>query len=436
MTIAELLIKIGVKVDGAEKLKRAETDLKSAGKTGAAAAVSLEKVPPALKNIGKGATTHLRDLESWATRTAFKLDVLSAAMLYMVDTALKAGGALQKFGFLTGIPGQGLLGAQGRGVGAGIGPDEMQQFVTNLQSQGAKMRLTGEGVGPWGLLSMLLGIPVNPTEDPLKLIDKLHQGLMRLQPDQLAYARTVAGQIGMPENIFAGLRNPRFDIERFKEIYSIVAKNAAGMGDLNNEWKALLFNLGETKNALVSEFRPEIEMTIKALGTLVRWVANFVEWLDKGSAGATAVKVVIGGLALAIPLAAVALTGLATALGTLAIATVAADLGLAPILATVLAISAAAGLAAAAISGLGMGNKANYGKGGSSFGGFGYAFGNWLSNNPSSGASGTGGNTTINHNVTIPVNGAADPSVTAQRVGNVLKQQLNAAAYSAPAPSR
>lgn len=434
MTLAELLIKIRVNVAGAEKLKKAEADLRSAGKTGATAAANIGKLPPQLDKVGKKATTNLKDLESWATRTAVKLDVLSAAMLFMVDTALKAGSQLQKFGLATGIPGQKLLGLQGRGANAGISPAEMQQLVTSLQSQAAQMRLTGAGVGDWGLLSVILGVPVNPAMDPVKLIDRIHQGLMKLRPEKLAYARTIMSSVGFSENIFAGLRNPRFDVEGFKKIYEIASNNAGAMGDLNNEWHGLLNNLNVTKDALVSEFRPEIETTIKAIEGIVKAIAHFVEWLDKGSAGAQVAKGVIGALAIAIPVAALAFTGMAAALGTLAIAGAAATLGLAPVLGTVLAIAGAVGLVVGGIAALSSSGGGFSPGGNTNFRGHG-AGRTWFEKNPG-GSSGAPSSTTVHNSVSIPVSGASDPYITARAVNDLLKHQLNTAGYTAPAQSR
>ena len=387
MNIAELAILLKVKTSGAEKLRQADADLKQAAKSAKGlgeglfiAGTGTESLPPKLDKIAisvaranaaekassetkekaakksaestKGANAQLKEMESWATRSALKLDLLAGSLLYVVDVALRGAMALERFTLATGISPRVLRQEQAAGVRGGIRPDEMAQFVTSLQSQAVQMRMTGQGAPQWGLLSQILGVPLFPGEDPRKLMQDLHSGLMRLRGDQIPFAREIAAQAGISENIFQGLRNPEFSAAGFGRMYDVTQRNLGSMNKLNAEWATLRFSVSTTGEAFVSELVPAMEGAVRFLTRIVGLFSAFVGWLDKGSLAATGLKILIGALGLAVGVAAVGLTGFAAALTYAAIAAASLSMNLGPVLATMLSISGAVGGIVAAVAAL------------------------------------------------------------------------------------
>ena len=497
MTISELFIRIGVKVEGAEKLKQADASLKASATSAKNAGASLQGLPPVLEKTGKstekagkqakdaateskGLNQQLKDMESWAARSAVKIDVLAASLLYVVDLAMKGAMALERFTLATGIAPNVLQGLQGSGVRAGISPEEMSRFVTSMQSAGAQMRMTGAGVAQWSLLSQLLGVPLFPGEDPRKLINDLHVGLMRLRNDQLPYARNIAEQAGIAENIFQAFRNPQFSAAGFQKMFDITQKNLGDMNALNAAWGTLKFNVSTTTGALISEFTPTLRILVGVLERVVDWFARFVQWLDRGSIGANAVKVIIVALGIALGVTAVAFTGLTAVMGTMSIAAGILDTALLPLLGTLGLIGGAAAAAAIAVGALvliqqdldaqdkggkglipqkyraptrfGLGavktaagltlGAVNPGLGalitGGKSGGFSDMFRGIADffRNPAAGA-GASSNTTVHQQVAITVPAAAGrEGVAAQTIRDYLINYSNQAAYGAQAPHR
>jgi hypothetical protein len=303
---------------------------------------------------GRKTNLTLKDMESWAGRTALKIDVLAASLLYLVDVAMKGAQALQSFSLLTGLSTQSLQAEQIAGRRAGIGPEEMTRFIEGMQGAGAQMQISGEGVGPWSLLQRMLGLPVDPRMDPLRLLNNLHLGLMRLRPEQLGIARTIAAQAGIGENIFQGLRSPFFNPDAFVKALALTSKNRADMAALNAEWGTLTGNIGAAGEKFVAQFAPALTVATRMLEKLLDGFSRFLDWLDRGSAAATLTKIGILALAAGIGVAALAFTGLAGAMGIAAINAAGLDLALSPVLATILAIAAAAAAAVTAFAGLGL----------------------------------------------------------------------------------
>ena len=427
-----------------------------------AAAETKEKAAKKATDSTKAANVQLKDLESWATRSALKVDLLAGSLLYMVDVALRGAMALERFTLATGIQPRVLQQAQGAGVRVGIGPDEMAQFVTSMQSAAVQMRMTGAGAPQWGLLSQMLGVPLFPGEDPRRLIADLHRGLMRLRGDQIPFAREIAAQAGISENVFQGLRNPEFATAGFMRMYDVTQRNLGNMNKLNAEWETLKFGVSATGQAFTSQFTPLLTGAVTVLTSLVGLLARFVGWLDRGSVGATIMKLALGAVAVAIGAAAIALTGFAAAMAYAAIAAGALSLGLAPVLGTVLAIAAAVGLAVGGLTALGLIHKdlevgerggksaipaknraaVRLGMGAIESIAFGLPAGSIdlfkgaadLFRSPGSSSSHS---TTVHQTVTIPVTAAAGrEGVAAMTIKDALSGLLNQAAYGAPAPSR
>jgi hypothetical protein len=536
MTIAEFFIKLGVKVEGADKIKGTQKDLKTTAEVGTAAAKKLDEQAEQKKKSDekvekseekrkdaaaasdkktKDAAKGLKEMAIWATATAAAIDAVSGSLFFMVNGALQAFQGMQRLTAATGLPLEGILRAQAEGARAGVNPEEMAGFVASLQSAGAKMQLTGEGVGPWTLLSKMLGQTLDPRQDPIALVDKLHAGLMKLRPDQLGIARQVAGQAGISENMFAAMRNPEFNASRFNPQTQVNQKDLEAMNRLNAEWASLLINIDSAKNKLVASFAPAMEQAVKVISVVVGWLGDFVAWLDKGGVAADTVKTAIVLFTTALLAASVALTAFAIYAGVAALATtsLATGIGVLSGLSLLVLVGQFGLLAAAIVGAAGAVTKlislimdikrinamgAASGKQADAMEhkeaierrargiapktereklidreldetpdqrmrrelslparhrppGLTSTFDSSTiaaqpsivqmaaknaAQNPSSGTSSSTSNTTIHQQVTIPISGAGDPKATAQEVRGVLRDQLNQAAYSAPANQR
>lgn len=359
MTIAELIVKVVMKIDGLDKLVKINQALQQAaqaakgagqqagqaaaavgnvGTQAGAAAGQVQKVPPVLNQTAQaagkasqgmggvakntaGAAMGMKALEHWAARTAIKLDAVTAAMLYLVDTAMKGAAQLENFKLGTGLSAGALQREQAKGVRVGISPDEMARFVKSLQTAGANLQIGGEGASDWALFSSILGIKFDPRMNPFKLIDMLHDRLSKLTPQQVALVRVVAGRVGIGDNIFSALRNPRFNLKGFEQMYDLVAKNEGKMADLNAEWALLQYNVGATKNGFISVFASFLEGIVEKLTQGAAVFAKFTEWLDQGSTGAKALKGYLEFLAIAVGTLAAAFTLLVPILWGISIAT-------------------------------------------------------------------------------------------------------------------
>ncbi|HZZ57926.1 MAG TPA: hypothetical protein VFE31_08850 [Opitutaceae bacterium] len=384
MTIAEMIVALRIRAEGIDKLQKTDAALRKTAESAKAAAGAIQQankaaadsrqmefgfatpngqqitfgfdkdnlqgLPPVLEKVTDKTTkssfatrlmaTDLKTVESWANKTAVAMDALAASMVYFADKGAQAFGRLENFTLGTGIRPARLLAAQGAGVGVGIRPEEMAQFVSSLQTAGVKMRLTGEGAGPWALLQALMGVPLDPRGDPLKLIDHLHRGLMQLRPDQVPMARVFAGQAGVPGSIFDALRNPAYGMEDFKQMYEILDRNAGKMNELNKEWGQLKFHAEVAGMALLTEFEPAIDLVLKALDKGIHLLARFVAWLDRDSAGAQITKIALSALAVALVLVAGGVTLLAGALAILTPVVTVLGVAFLPLLATVGLITA------------------------------------------------------------------------------------------------
>jgi hypothetical protein len=472
MTVAELMVKIGISVQGAEKMKQVDKDLKASAASAKNAGMALAGVPPVLEKTGKTTeksgkqakdaadqtktlNQQFKEMESWAARSAVKVDVLAASLLYVIDVAMKGAAALERLTLVSGIAPNILQGLQGMGARAGVSPEEMGRFILSMQNAARQMMYTGAGAMQWQMLSSILHIPVGPGQDPVRLLDNLHRGLMTLSEDQVANARFWAEGAGIPESIFAAARNPEFKATDWQATFDVIQKNLPAMNALNSAWANLKTGVSSSTGALVSEFTPALLVLANALTTVARWLSEFVQWLDRGSTSAKVVKFLIVDVAAGIGVAALALSGFAAAMGVATIASGVLNVALLPLLGTMAAIAAASAVFIGAMM------LANYLKPDSkypvvglskSLTARGYVVPPVTGYNgvvtaasalgagvhfPLPSSPSTSSNTTVHQQVEIAVQAAAGrENVAAQAIKDILLNYSNQAAYGAAAPMR
>ncbi len=181
MTIAELFVAIGVKVDGADKVTNVDRRMDDAARS--------------------------------ARRMTLGVNAINAAMLLMMDTAARAGQVLQNFAISTGLSTEELQMWQHTAAGAGISVDEVTKSISALQSQRAEFALGNpQAVGAWSLLG------VSPLQDPFKVLQDLRVQIQKF-PDA-GIARKLLGDVGL-EGLMPILRGTNEEFERWNRNFIV-----------------------------------------------------------------------------------------------------------------------------------------------------------------------------------------------------------------------
>jgi DNA-binding transcriptional regulator YiaG len=311
MTIAELVVKLAFKVTGASDMEEVVSKLEHATVQSAKAAAGV--------------------------------DIVSAAILGMVTTAVNAGVAMQKFAIATGLSRSELQQWEHTAALGNVSATELQQTVKGIQAAAAQIALGQGNTSPW----VLLGI--NPHSDPFAILRQLHAALQDITPERLGMARVIAQQAGISENMFQLLRQKNLPIDSLKEMYLLTDKNQQALIVLNIQWQNLLDLAGRAKNRFASELAPAFSAVVDILTRGVDMLGRFVEWLDRGGYWAQVLKTVLAGLAVGIVALGALMTGATATLGLATAAMIAFGLASASTALAIGGIAVAAGLALIAV---------------------------------------------------------------------------------------
>jgi hypothetical protein len=165
-----------------------------------------------------------------------------------------------------------------------------------------------------------------------------------------AIARTMASQLGITENMFQFLRQANLDLERFNKNLLLTGAEQQKLIKLNRVWQDIVFSLGALKNRFVETFAEPLTKVANGLKYVIDLMAEFVDWLGRGSTGATVVRWVLLAIVAALGAAFVALTALVSVLGTLLLAVKALAIGALPLLAALAPVVATIGLIIGALT--------------------------------------------------------------------------------------
>ncbi len=227
---------------------------------------------------------------------------LNAAFYTMIRTAVDAGVALQRFALTTGLPVDQLQQFQLAAARGNVQASQLAIAIGAIQKARAQIAFgNAEAAAPW----MLLGI--DPRQDPFKVLEQLRQQVLKLDP---AIARQKLGEMGFSEDVLFLLRQPGFGRGALDRRLTISDEESKRLAALGGAWKELLFLFGQAGARFASQFAEPLAAVLKQLSQGLLLIGRFVDWLDRGSAGATAFK--YGVLALV-----TVLTGLNLALGLL-----------------------------------------------------------------------------------------------------------------------
>ncbi len=429
MTIAELFIRIGFKVDGAGKMEESERGIRQA-------TVS-------------------------ATKLTLKVAALNAAFFAMIATSMKAATALRNFAASTGLSTDELQRWQRAAQMAGIDAGDLTSAVKGLQTARTNFALgEPEAVGAWALLG------VDPRQDPFKVIESLRERLKTVS--DVGIARNLLGRVGM-EDMLPLLRSTNAEFEKWQKNFLITTQQQEKLGRLTAAWASLKAEMVSIRTQFSALFVPVLTRMAAGLEWVAAKVAIFVKWLERGGPVATAVRWALQGLALLLPIIAAGALAVTTALA-----------GLAAIMGVITALSWASGLAeiilaltaiAAIVTGLILllddmwaaftGKKSALADlGDKIFGPLfwkGFEALEWIKTFFGSSATwaqrqqevhglpkveprpyvpgGILGQVRQENHVSIQVDGAKDPKATGREVANSVKREISGASYQVPVPS-
>ena len=313
MTIGELFVKLGFKIDGAEDFKKVAQDLKDSAAT--------------------------------AGKLALGVDAMTAAFMGMLGLAMSAGQGLEKFRLATGLSTTDLQQWQFAAAKAGVSGQELEEAVKRLQMVTPKILMGGgEGMAAWTLLGL------NPTENPFVTLAKLSKELGSFDDKRVAAARYLVSQIGMGDNMFQMLR--RGLGAGLPSSLTVTPEEIKRLDQMKGSWNAISFEIGKAGERFSAMFKPGLDLVLGLMDRLLNKIGEFTTWLNSGTPEAERWKTSLNYIGLA-------LVGLSGALSAFAIfakvgsmAFGALNVAAAPFLFTMRALAAASGLALVALEGL------------------------------------------------------------------------------------
>lgn len=226
---------------------------------------------------------------------------LNAAFYAMIARGVEVGVTLQKFALTTGMSTTELQKWQLTAVRGNVAAKEMAQAIGVVQKARAAIAFgNAEAAAPW----MLLGI--DPRQDPFKVLEQLRQQVLKLDP---AIARQKLSEMGFGEDMLFLMRQQNFGRSNMGRETIVNPEETQRLAALGGAWKEFLFILGQVGARFAAQFAEPLAAVLNQLTRGLTLVGKFVDWLDKGSAGANAFKyallgilVVLGGLQVALPL--------------------------------------------------------------------------------------------------------------------------------------
>lgn len=272
MKLAEFFAAVGLKIDGLKDLSNLEKRL-----------VDL--------------TTPLRRLKDTLQPVVDKMEQLT-------KNALESNAGLRRFGTITGLSTQELQKWQYAAGQAGVNAEDLTSAVAGLQQARTDIMMGTGNVAPWQLLG------IAPSEDPFQTLTDLRQAIRGLDP---TIARSVVGQMGLGEGMFAMLRLADGEWEKLSHAFLQTDKETSNLTKLSKAMAELDFKFKAAKNRIVAELVPALIPLTEKVVKLVEKLADFAEWLSQNSAEAQRVKDILAKVAIGI---AAVTTGIGILLGT------------------------------------------------------------------------------------------------------------------------
>ncbi len=312
MKIGELFIALGFKVEGREDFDAAQAGLKSAAGD--------------------------------AGKLAVAVNVVNAALLAMIDTAMRAGTALQVFRRETGANESELQLWEQAGRAAGGAAGAIKQAATAIAEARASFALGDpQAVGIWQILG------VDPRADPFAVLAALRQRIRGIADP--AVAKSLLGKVGL-EGAFPALQLPDADFARLRREFVITPQQVDRLAQLNREWERFVIGLSAAKNEIVAALAPALAVAARGLEWLAGELAAVAAWLNSNTGAARVARYALGALVIGSLALGVALAGLVALMGALVTLTIAASPALLTVAAALLPLAAAVGLVVGGLAAL------------------------------------------------------------------------------------
>lgn len=269
MKIADFFISLGFNVKGGEELPKTE------------------------QAMGK--------LEFSGLKLLAGVTAINAAFYAMMTKAVEASVVLQKFALTTGLSSEKLQDWQFAAAKGNVAAGQVVDAIKAIQSAQAAIAFgNAEGAAPW----LLLGI--DPRQDPFKVLTQLQAQIQKLDP---AIARKKLSEMGFGDDIFYLMKQGRFGTGGLGKNMIVSNEERDNLAKLGAEWRTFLFTLGQVATRFSAQFAEPLAAILKELSVALGYMGKFVTWLEGGSVGATAfmyamlgLLVVLGALAIALPL--------------------------------------------------------------------------------------------------------------------------------------
>lgn len=266
---------------------------------------------------------------------------LNAAFYAMMYSATAAAVALGKFAVSTDLSSTELQKWQHEAATFNVSGDEVTATLEAINRAQADVKLGQGNIAPF----QFFGLSVNQSAfDVMKKFAEVSKGM------DPAIARTMASQLGITENMFQFLRQSNLDLERFNKNLVLTGVEQQKLIKLNRVWQDIVFSLGALKNRFAETFAEPLTKVANGLKIVVDLMAEFVDWLGRGSLGATVVRWVLLAIVAALGAAFVALSALVAVLGTLLLAVKALAIGALPLLAALAPLVVTIGLIIGALT--------------------------------------------------------------------------------------
>lgn len=309
MKIADLFVALGFKTEGAETLPEVERKLVKA--------------------------------EMSAVKLLAGVTALNGAFLYMMKTATDASVALQKFFLISGLSTQELQKWQMAAKLGNVEGNELAATILTIQKAQADLKLGQGNIAPW----QFFGLSIRQT--PFQVLKQLHDQFQTMDP---AIARTMASQLGISENLFQWLRRDNLELETLNANLRLTEEQQKSLNTLNRVWQELVISVLSLKNRLAETFAGPMAMFLRVLQTIVNYLGQFVDWLNRGTVAATGVRWALVAVVALFLAAGAALTVFVTVLGAVIAAMKLLTVVSLPILAAIAPIVIVLGIMAAALT--------------------------------------------------------------------------------------
>lgn len=258
---------------------------------------------------------NLKATQEAATKGAVAIGAFTAGLVALAVTAARTAQALRNFTTATGLSAEEMQrwSAQARILGAD--GQDMLQTVKAIQSNMARVAL-GEGdIAPF----QFFGISPDIRRDTFQFLEELRGRIQEVRDDPaaLAIVREMAARLGVSDDIFQSLLRQRQELD--KSLF-LSKEQVDSIDDMRSSWARVAIAIGAFKDKFVAAFAKPLEMAAKTLEFITVRLVRFVEWLNEGGFVANVVKVVIGGLIVALVALGGILTVVAGALGVVNVA--------------------------------------------------------------------------------------------------------------------